>query len=125
MTRKRVRIPLVRWRPFVAPILFMVIVLSLPVMVVLAQSGNPPKQPTEWAGTEDHLYDLSWWTVDGGGGAVGGGTFTLLGTAGQPEAGPPLSDAAGRFTLLGGFWPAWGAEEGNSMVYLPLVLRAP
>lgn len=67
-------------------------------------------------------YDLSWWTIDGGGGAVGGETYTLLSTAGQPDAGPALSDAAERFTLLGGFWPA-RAVEGGYTVYLPLVLR--
>lgn len=68
-------------------------------------------------------YDLSWNTVDGGGGRVDGGDYLLIGTVGQPDAGPALSDAGGRFTLLGGFWPA--VEEGNSMVYLPLVLCTP
>jgi hypothetical protein len=50
-------------------------------------------------------YGLSWWTVDGGGimGASGGG-FTLAGTAGQPDAGGPLS--GGSFSVSGGFWPA-------------------
>lgn len=70
-------------------------------------------------------FDLSWWTVDGGGGTVGGGTYVLMSTAGQPDAGPALSDASGRFTLLGGFWPAAVGEEGNPAVYLPLVLCNP
>lgn len=50
-------------------------------------------------------YEVSWWTVDGGGimGASGGG-FTLAGTAGQPDAGGPL--AGGSFSVAGGFWPA-------------------
>jgi hypothetical protein len=49
-------------------------------------------------------YELSWWTVDGGGitGASGGG-FTLGGTVGQPDAGGPL--AGGLFSVSGGFWP--------------------
>ena len=31
-------------------------------------------------------YDLSWWTVDGGGGEISGGGYTLYGVAGQPDA---------------------------------------
>lgn len=48
-------------------------------------------------------YELSWWTVDGGGitGASGGG-FTLAGTAGQPDASGPL--VGGSFAVSGGFW---------------------
>jgi hypothetical protein len=50
-------------------------------------------------------YDLSWWTVDGGGimDASGSG-FTLAATLGQPDAGIPLS--GGSFSVEGGFWPA-------------------
>ena len=36
-------------------------------------------------------YNLSWWTVDGGGAALGGG-YALVGTAGQADAGPALSE---------------------------------
>ena len=32
-------------------------------------------------------FDLSWHTVDGGGGTSSGGGFVLNGTAGQPDAG--------------------------------------
>src|SRR5262245_54265094 len=50
-------------------------------------------------------YDLSWYTIDGGGAMnSSGGTFTLSGTIGQPDAGAPLT--GGTFTLTGGFWPA-------------------
>jgi len=75
----------------------------------LAQTGNG--------------YDLTWHTVDGGGGTASGGTFTLMGTAGQPEPGPPLT--GGGFTLYSGFWPA-GGEAPPSLqprAFLPLVLR--
>src|SRR2546421_3418272 len=55
-------------------------------------------------------YDLSWYTIDGGGGMnSAGGTFTLSGTIGQPDASSfstPIS--GGTFTLVGGFWPAAG-----------------
>ncbi len=46
-------------------------------------------------------FDLSWYTVDGGGGTSSGGDFVLRGTIGQPDAGD-LS--GGDFTLRGGFW---------------------
>jgi hypothetical protein len=48
-------------------------------------------------------YDLSWNTVDCGGGTSTGGTFSLTGTAGQPDAG---AMSGGTFTLSGGFWAA-------------------
>ena len=57
-------------------------------------------------------YEISWWTVDGGG-ATGatGGTFTLSGTAGQPDAGGPY--AGGTYTLHSGFWSiAAGGSAG-------------
>jgi uncharacterized repeat protein (TIGR01451 family) len=56
-------------------------------------------------------YGLAWWTVDGGG-VVGasGGSFTLSGTAGQPDAG--LVQAGGTYMLRGGFWGAAVAGGG-------------
>ncbi len=63
-------------------------------------------------------YDLSWWTVDGGGGTVSGGGYTLMGTAGQPDAASPLS--GGGYTLTGGFWFGGG---GSGKVYLPIILK--
>lgn len=47
-------------------------------------------------------FDLSWYTIDGGGATFStGGTFSLGGTIGQPDAGIM---AGGTFTLTGGFW---------------------
>ena len=34
-------------------------------------------------------FNLTWFTVDGGGGTSSGGDFVLSGTAGQPDAGGP------------------------------------
>jgi hypothetical protein len=48
-------------------------------------------------------YDLSWYTVDGGGDMwTTGGTFELSGTIGQPDAGVVMT--GGTFELTGGFW---------------------
>jgi hypothetical protein len=48
-------------------------------------------------------YDLTWHTIDGGGGLCTGGNFELRGTIGQPDAGDL---AGGGFTVAGGFWAA-------------------
>lgn len=62
-------------------------------------------------------YEISWWTVDGGGGAFStGGDYELSGMVGQPDAG---ESSGGDYGLTGGFW-AWWAKY---FVYLPLVLR--
>ena len=66
-------------------------------------------------------YDLSWWTVDGGGATLSTGEgYRLSGTAGQPDAG--LLEGGG-YTLGGGFWR--GGKVGGQFytVYLPVVLR--
>jgi hypothetical protein len=67
-------------------------------------------------------YTLDWWTVDGGGATFStGGSYSLGGTIGQPDAG---SSTGGSYTLAGGFW---GGAEGvvpiTYHIYLPLVIR--
>lgn len=64
-------------------------------------------------------YDLSWWTVDAGGGNISGGRYTLGGTIGQPDPGLLVG---GDYTLGGGFWGG-GALAGEYTAYLPLVVR--
>ena len=56
-------------------------------------------------------FDLSWHTVDGGGGGSSTGSgFELAGTIGQHDAGPAMT--GGTFALLGGFWPGAGSAPG-------------
>jgi hypothetical protein len=55
-------------------------------------------------------YDLSWSTIDCGGGTSAGGQFSVSGTAGQPDAG---TLAGGQFKIAGGFW------SGVSVVQMP------
>ncbi len=51
-------------------------------------------------------FDLTWHTIDGGGGYSAGGDFELEGTIGQHDAGPSTGPmTGGDFTLSGGFWP--------------------
>jgi hypothetical protein len=47
-------------------------------------------------------YDLTWNTIDGGGGTSSGGQYSLIGTIGQPDAAYSSSDD---YEILGGFWP--------------------
>ena len=47
-------------------------------------------------------YELSWYTIDGGGGRSIGGPYMLTGTIGQPDA---AYSSGGGYELLGGFWP--------------------
>jgi hypothetical protein len=59
---------------------------------------------TSWAPAQtDGPYELSWYTIDGGGGRTSsGGPYLLTGTIGQPDA---AWSQGGRYELLGGFWP--------------------
>ena len=85
-----------------------VAVLAIGAVAVHAQTGGG--------------YDLSWSTVDGGGGTVDGGGYALQGTVGQPDAGPALT--GGGYALAGGFWLAGGAPpQLDFLISLPLVLR--
>lgn len=66
----------------------------------------------------DGDYDLSWWTVDGGGQTFSSdGRYRLGGTIGQPDAG--ILEGGG-YTLVGGFW---GAAPVQYLLRLPLALR--
>ena len=71
----------------VARFFFVLALLLLFSCPALAQSGGG--------------YDLSWSTIDGGGGRSSGGTYVLEGTVGQPDAG---AMTGGAYALAGGFW---------------------
>ena len=66
-------------------------------------------------------FDLSWSTVDGGGGASSGG-FSLEGTIGQPDAG---TLSGGGFTLQGGFWPAADSPPTATATSTPTATATP
>jgi hypothetical protein len=51
--------------------------------------------------------DLSWNSIDGGGGTSSGGAFVLAMTIGQPDAG---SMSGGTLVLSGGFWATPGGS---------------
>lgn len=50
-------------------------------------------------------FAVDWFTIDSGGGTSSGGTYSLSGTIGQPDAGRLTG---GSYTLEGGFWGIQG-----------------
>ena len=74
---------------------------------ILAQSGD---------------YDLSWFTVDGGGGTSAAGSYTVSGTIGQTDAG---TLSAGAHTLLGGFWGAADSTPTATPTSTPTATATP
>ena len=92
-----------------------IVVLPLLLLLLLAASTLAGAQT-------GGNFDLSWATVDGGGGSSSGGDFALSGTIGQPDAG---TLAGGPYTLRGGFWrcvtaavstPAITASNGDVQI---------
>jgi hypothetical protein len=66
-------------------------------MSVLALVGVAQAQP----------FEVSWWTIDGGGGVSSGGVYSVSGTIGQPDAGSAMT--GGTFSVSGGFWVGTGS----------------
>ena len=73
---------------FILPVRFLVLVLGLRVIAASTASAQ--------------AYSIPWQRIAGGGGASSNGVYTLHGTLGQHEAGPPASH--GGLRLTGGFW---------------------
>ena len=67
-------------------------------MLVLLMSNSPT------AFAQD--FEITWFSIDGGGGVAAGGDFALTSTIAQPEAG---TLTGGDFTLTGGFMAALAA----------------
>ena len=49
-------------------------------------------------------YSINWYKIAGGGGTSSGGSYTLSGTIGQPDASTTMT--GGNYSLTGGFWAA-------------------
>ena len=70
-----------------AKVKFMVMIMLLPIWTASATAGQ---------------YEISWSTIDGGGGVSSEGQYVLMGTIGQADA---AYSEGGDYELLGGFWP--------------------
>jgi hypothetical protein len=65
--------------------IFILLILSSALGTALAQS-----------------YSIDWYKVSGGGGTSTGGTYSVSGTIGQPDASEAMT--GGNYSLTGGFW---------------------
>ncbi len=89
---------------------------SLAMLLLVALACLLVVSPVLAAISDD--YDLSWWTVDGGGHSFSdNGRYSLGGTIAQPDA---AVVQGGGYTLIGGFWTAALVEYRSC---LPLALR--
>ena len=77
-------------------VIFVLFGLLLSTSSASAQSGGP--------------YELTWTSVDAGGGAMSGGAYGLYSTIGQPDT---SSMSSGDYSLQGGFWHSSCAPPGN------------
>ena len=67
-------------------------------------------------GTAD-AYQVTWDVVAGGGAVMSSSSYTVMGTAGQPAAGPASSSS---YSLLSGYWQA--LEGFMRDVFLPIII---
>lgn len=77
----------------------------IPVVALTSAMLLPVFIPLASLTASAQTSDISWHTVNGGGGTSTGGTFELGGTMGQPGAQTTPSMSGGAFELNGGFWP--------------------
>ena len=105
----------IRTRNWLRRLALLAILLTSLALALTGAAATP-------AAVDDSLavdYAASWFTHDGGGGASSGGSYTILGTIGQPDA-SPTDSAGGSYTVNGGFWQG---ELLYTQLYLPMVKR--
>lgn len=86
------------------------VIFALVLVLVMVASG------VIMAAGDAVTYNISRWTVDGGGGISTGSVYAVTGTIGQPDAG---TSSGGIYGLNGsGFW---GRPVYSS--YLPMALK--
>jgi hypothetical protein len=72
---------------------------------------------------EAQPFTIDWSKVAGGGGTSTGGVYSVSGTAGQHDAGGPMT--GGSFSLTGGFWVLPIAVQVPSAPTLTIALGVP
>ena len=60
------------------------------------------------AGALAQSYSIDWYKVSGGGGTSTGGTYSVSGTIGQPDAGGAMTGF--NYSLTGGFWAIYAVN---------------
>ena len=64
--------------------------------------------------TKAQSYSIDWYKVAGGGGTSTGGTYSVSGTVGQPDASPVMT--GGNYALTGGFWAIYAIQTPGAPV---------
>ena len=91
-------------------------ILSVSLLIAVLAFALIATAHAQWGGG----YDLTWNTIDGGGGEAGSGSgYALVGTIGQPDASGTMTGSG--FTLTGGFWTG---EDSQHCIYLPIAIRS-
>ena len=75
------------------------------------------------ASTSAQSYAINWYKVAGGGGTSSGGTFSVSGTIGQPDASATMT--GGSFAITGGFWTIIGVFQTTGAPYLTITRSGP
>lgn len=68
-------------------------------------------------------FSVDWFTIDCGSGTSSGGTYSVSGTIGQPDAGGPMTN--GPYSVIGGFWVLPQAVQTPGAPTLTIALAAP
>ena len=68
-------------------------------------------------------YSIDWYKVAGGGGTSTGGVYSVSGTAGQQDAGGPMTN--GQYSVTGGFWALPIPVQTTNAPTLAIIPAAP
>ncbi len=94
--------------------IFVAVVVMILAVAFIALSSHATPASAKPADT----YTIDWYTIDGGGAMnLIGGSYTLSGTIGQPDAG---TISGGNYKLNGGFW---GFLDSLRNEFLPMIIR--
>ena len=91
---------------------------SLAAVALVAALGWLPEATA--APAEPNALEITWYTIDAGGAqTMAGDALTLMGTAGQPDAGKATG---GNYTVWSGFW---GWTLPPFVIDLPVIFKSP
>jgi hypothetical protein len=68
-------------------------------------------------------YTIDWYKVAGGGGTSTGGTYTVSGTIGQPDASGAMT--GGNYSVTGGFWSLINVVQMSGVPNVIIVPNGP
>ena len=87
------------------------LLLLIGIGTASAQRNSDPTLPQD-------SYELSWYSIDGGGATLSeGGSYSLGGSIGQADAG---AMSGGSYSLIGGFW---AGVPANYSAFVPIAVR--